>query len=413
MRTLFVLVLSALSLAGLVTASRAKKIPPCPPARYLLAPGDAGLIFGEVTPETDALTLGASTLSAPTCGSTRAKVKGTARGTTIKATWKTCGGLKKVLAKGTISSDCQTLQGTIKAKKVAPKPFSGQLSSGCGDDLLDTGLGEECEGDADCDVGAVCTDFCTCATTTTTIAESTTTTSTTVGPTTTTTEPSLCGNGLPDPGEECDDGNFAPDDGCTNECTICGNHTTTAPELCDDGNLISGDGCDANCTPTGCGNTIVTAGETCDDGNTDDNDDCPRDCSEEACTADTNTTVGATVTWAAPSAISGITVLVDYPENEVDLPGNGGAIPPGTLTTFPSGTSEQHNDLGNQGHALREVVTKATAITPRPGTLLKINFHGCQGIAPPVATDFTCRVIGAFATDGVTPVAATCAVTVP
>jgi cysteine-rich repeat protein len=397
---------TVLVVASALPLGAKKKIPPCPPARYALAPGDAGLIFGETTPKTDAFQLGATTLSIPTCGSTKAKVKGTAQGTKIQALWKTCGALKKVQAKATIAPGCNTMTGTIKAKKVTAHPFSAALSTGCGDGLIDTGLGEECEGDADCSGGETCTPQCTCA-------PAATTTTTTPGSTTTTTEAPFCGDGHVDAGEQCDDGNFDPTDGCTTDCTICGNGVTTPPETCDDGNLTSGDGCDANCTPSGCGNGLIVPPETCDDGNTDNNDDCPADCIEKSCTADPTTTFGATVTWGAPSSISGITVLVDYPEDRVDLPGTGGNIPPGVLTSFPSGVSEQHNDLGNQGHALREVVTKATAITPRPGTLFKITFDRCQGVAAPAAGDFTCTVIGAFATDGVTPVAATCAVTVP
>lgn len=56
-----------------------------------------------------------------------------------------------------------------------------------------------------------------------------------------------CGNGVLDGGEECDDGNPDPSDGCTNTCTICGNGIVSAPEQCDDGNLIAGDGCEADC----------------------------------------------------------------------------------------------------------------------------------------------------------------------
>jgi cysteine-rich repeat protein len=60
-----------------------------------------------------------------------------------------------------------------------------------------------------------------------------------------------CGNGIVDPGEECDDGNTDPTDGCTNSCTICGNGVVTAPEQCDDGNLTNGDGCESRCVLTG------------------------------------------------------------------------------------------------------------------------------------------------------------------
>ena len=50
---------------------------------------------------------------------------------------------------------------------------------------------------------------------------------------------------------------------------ICGNGVTEPGEHCDDANLVDGDGCDSNCTPTGCGNGIVSAGEVCDDEETD------------------------------------------------------------------------------------------------------------------------------------------------
>lgn len=92
---------------------------------------------------------------------------------------------------------------------------------------------------------------------------------------------SLCGNGVVDVGEECDDGNTNGQDGCTNHCTICGNGVTRAPEECDDGNRTNGDGCDADCTLTGCGNGIQTSGEACDDGNTWDGDCCSPTCQRE------------------------------------------------------------------------------------------------------------------------------------
>ena len=75
----------------------------------------------------------------------------------------------------------------------------------------------------------------------------------------------LCGNGILDDGEQCDDGNREDRDGCTNACTCarCGDailHVFAsvnpngacmpdAIEECDDGNLVSGDGwCSATCT---------------------------------------------------------------------------------------------------------------------------------------------------------------------
>jgi cysteine-rich repeat protein len=62
---------------------------------------------------------------------------------------------------------------------------------------------------------------------------------------------------------------------------VCGDGVVEPPELCDDGNLVDGDGCDSNCTPTGCGNGIVTAGEECDDGNRVSGDCCSATCQNE------------------------------------------------------------------------------------------------------------------------------------
>jgi cysteine-rich repeat protein len=93
---------------------------------------------------------------------------------------------------------------------------------------------------------------------------------------------SLCGNGVVDVGEECDDGNTNGQDGCTNHCTICGNGVVRAPEECDDHNRTNGDGCDADCTITACGNGIKTNGEACDDGNTYAGDCCSPTCQRES-----------------------------------------------------------------------------------------------------------------------------------
>jgi cysteine-rich repeat protein len=66
---------------------------------------------------------------------------------------------------------------------------------------------------------------------------------------------------------------------------ICGDGVLDPGEQCDDGNGVSGDGCDSNCTPTACGNGVVSPGEDCDDGNTVSGDECPATChtSESDC----------------------------------------------------------------------------------------------------------------------------------
>ena len=104
----------------------------------------------------------------------------------------------------------------------------------------------------------------------------------------------VCGDGIRQAGEGCDDGGLVAGDGCSTTCQIeagwacagqpsvcgpiCGDGVRLGNEQCDDGNLISGDGCDANCTFTACGNGIITASEQCDDRNATNGDGCSTTC---------------------------------------------------------------------------------------------------------------------------------------
>ncbi len=96
---------------------------------------------------------------------------------------------------------------------------------------------------------------------------------------------SLCGNGLLNLGEQCDDGNRLDHDGCTSTCMVegfCGNLDVEVGEECDDGNFDDGDGCTASCqTETGCGNGRLEVGEQCDDDNLTDGDGCSARCLDE------------------------------------------------------------------------------------------------------------------------------------
>lgn len=264
--------------------------------------------------------------------------------------------------------------------------------------------------------GADCSAAGACPTTTTSTTLTVTTTSSvpTTSSTTTTTIPNLCVGGLPndtlEAGEECDDGNVDPTDGCTNACTTCGNITVTPPETCDDGNLTSDDGCDANCRTTGCGNGLIVGAETCDDDNTSDDDACPADCIVDTCTPNGGTDVPVSVNVGGNSDIGAVTVRVDYPEGKLNLPGSGPSIPAGILTDYPDGSTAGPNDLD---HALRNVVVGSLG-TPISGLLFKIHFESCQGASAPTVGDFTCTMIDASDTSGnIIPSGVTCSVSVP
>ncbi len=144
----------------------------------------------------------------------------------------------------------------------------------------------------------------------------------------------FCGDGVRQAGEDCDDGNNAPGDGCNNSCAVepgyqctgaigeksvctkvvdgfCGDgkwvpgpKTDPAAEECDDGNDQVGDGCSPSCkieagwscvgvpgqasqcskivVPV-CGDGTRDANEACDDGNTEGGDGCSADCQAVEC----------------------------------------------------------------------------------------------------------------------------------
>ena len=109
-----------------------------------------------------------------------------------------------------------------------------------------------------------------------------------------------CGDYIQDTqyGEECDEGDGNADtlpDRCRTDCSLprCGDGVKDTGEACDDGNLIDDETCTAQCTipPTVvsiraeevCGDGIVNADEECDDGNLVSNDGCTHLCKKPVC----------------------------------------------------------------------------------------------------------------------------------
>ncbi len=94
----------------------------------------------------------------------------------------------------------------------------------------------------------------------------------------------ICGDGLPQGAEQCDDGNANNNDDCPVTCltATCGDglvhNLGSGSEVCDAAGESAG--CDPDCTLAVCGDGYrnVTAGEECDDGNTDPADGCTNDC---------------------------------------------------------------------------------------------------------------------------------------
>lgn len=94
----------------------------------------------------------------------------------------------------------------------------------------------------------------------------------------------VCGNGVIDVSEQCDDGGTADSDGCSAACqvesgwdcssgscsTVCGDSIVAGTENCDDGGTSGGDCCSATCSfeaaasPCGDAGDACTLADTCD-----------------------------------------------------------------------------------------------------------------------------------------------------
>lgn len=119
--------------------------------------------------------------------------------------------------------------------------------------------------------------------------------------------PAACGDGLvnANAGENCDDGNTTPGDGCSDTCqrevgwscsvpglpcaTTCGDGIPAGTEECDDASANSDtmpNACRSDCARSFCGDGVIDDGETCDDGpdNSDQTPDaCRSDCTQPIC----------------------------------------------------------------------------------------------------------------------------------
>ena len=101
--------------------------------------------------------------------------------------------------------------------------------------------------------------------------------------------PAVCGNGILETGEQCDDGDDNSDsvvDACRTDCreAYCGDGVPDTGEDCDDGDdgNNGSDACPDTCLAPVCGDGHVHDGvEVCDDGNTVDDDNCRGDCGQD------------------------------------------------------------------------------------------------------------------------------------
>jgi hypothetical protein len=94
----------------------------------------------------------------------KGKLRALKRRNVVAASWKDCGGLSgRIRLSATITDDCATLSGTLRAKGFKKKLSA--VRSECGDGVLDADGGEACEpGAVACAENRECRDDCSCAT---------------------------------------------------------------------------------------------------------------------------------------------------------------------------------------------------------------------------------------------------------
>lgn len=282
----------------------------------------------------------------------------------------------------------------------------------------------------------------------------------------------FCGNGVIDPGEQCDDGDMNSDTGaCLTTCKIafCGDGWVyVGKEECDLNNFLQVtcknlgfDGgtmrCTAGCaydtsacgpaftpTPTApptatplftetptptptpgpmCGNGLLEPGETCAE--------CPADCTVSPCDASAPTAT-FTVNFAPPLGqdASSVTVLTAYRSSVLNIPGSGfgscgggsndghscanAADCPGGQCIKPQSRVKNtpRNAIvavNNLGYAARVVISRSPLPT---GELFTVEFDTCLGAPAPTTADVSCSVEGCSSSFG--PIdGCTCTVTGP
>lgn len=176
---------------------------------------------------------------------------------------------------------CLDFDGDGYGNPASPDCTNSGLDCNDTDPTVQTGSSEVCGNgaDDDCDGLMDCADSIDCATDSACAS-------------------AFCGNGVVDPGEDCDNGDTLPNDGCSPSChwEVCGDGIRQTSEGCDDGdNGNNNDECifdstaSYSCRSAFCGDGYiwnVNCGlhcEECDDGDTISGNGCSSTCELEEC----------------------------------------------------------------------------------------------------------------------------------
>jgi cysteine-rich repeat protein len=171
-------------------------------------------------------------------------------------------------------------------------------------------------------------------------------------------------------------------------------------------------------TPGGtpvCGNGIIEPGETCDDGNTMDGDNCPADCVIHDCQFTATTVTVDTAVQLPGEATPGVLqVFLRYPDGVVGLPGHG----PDAINVISNVPDDAFTTTVNDvDYGVRVIVLGPDGLTlgtSPAGLLFSAQFTLCGGASAPVAADFHCTVENATTVDNIDVTStSSCSVTLP
>ena len=198
-------------------------------------------------------------------------------------------------------------------------------------------------------------------------------------------------------GQGCSGADGTNDASATSGSGVCGDGLVQGTEQCDDGNTNDNDSCSNSCTLAGCGDGIVQAGEECDDGNTADDDACANDCSNN------NTNCGNGTPDECEDCDTGGQDTADCDGGDCTLPecgdgyvnqAAGETCEPGELGECPDCGGGGAGGGGCEGQAVYAgmVTNDAAPSTPGPGIGAVWSFGGEKGIQAGIDM---CQAIGA------------------
>lgn len=146
-----------------------------------------------------------------------------------------------------------------------------------------------------------------------------------------------------------------------------------------------------------CGNGILEGGETCDDGNRithPPTDLCPESCRIVTCSPSGSTRTVA-VNFSAPATVTAMAVVIVYPDGRVQIPGT--QADPSVLARITNRPSGFLADAFDFDFALRVALVGTRGISG--SQLFRLNFDTCREATPVSAEDFRCVVVEASGTN--------------